>query len=267
VGVPDRPDGPEDQGPARPEGARRPGAAGPGLPPLPDPDDVVVPDTIAELEAEIRAYHRELRAGRRGGGASRLRWRSPTRRWLRAGLSGPALVAALLVVALVGSMASVLVPRVPQRPTTQPLAAPSIPAARPGGLLPPVTVTRYDDEIPIRDRRPSVIVLVPPQCQQCSGILDGLFAQAKAEGLRFDLVGAPERVDELRSLDRATGNGGSDVLLDDGDELAAAYGEGVLTVLVVAPDGIVAEVLRDPARDASIQPTLARLYHRTTTAA
>ena len=109
--------------------------------------------------------------------------------------------------------------------------------------------------------------LVPAQCQQCSGILDGLFAQAKAEGLRFDLVGAPERLDELRSLDRATGNGGSNVLLDDGDELAAAYGEGVLTVLVVAPDGIVAEVLRDPDRDASIQPTLSRLYHRTTTAA
>jgi hypothetical protein len=250
------PDWPED-GPPTPEGARsgRPG------PPLPDPDSVVVPDTIDELEQDIRAYHREL-ARRRSAGL--VRHVFLTRRWVRFGLSGPVLVAVLCVVALFGSLASVFVPRSGLRPVSAPLAQPSIDPARSGGLLPDVTVTLYGDPVPIRERRPNVIALVPPQCQRCSGVLDGIYAQAKTEGLRFDIVGAPDREQELRSIDRATGNGGAVILLDEGDQLAEAYGAGVLTVLVVAPDGIVAEVLRDPQREASIGPTLERLYGAST---
>lgn len=252
MGVPDWADDPPT-----PEGARS-GSAGRGIP---DPDSVVVPDTIDELEPDIRAYYRELARKRHVGLARRV---FLTRRWYRFGMSGPVLVAVLCVVALFGSLASIFVPRSAQRPGSAPLAAPSIAPARSGGLVPDVTLTLYGKSLQVRERRPDVIALVPAKCQQCSGALDGIYAQAKTEGLRFDIVGAPEREQELRSIDRATGNGGADVLLDEGDQLAEAYGAGVLTVLVVAPDGIVAEILRDPARDASIGATLQRLYSATT---
>jgi hypothetical protein len=129
------------------------------------------------------------------------------------------------------------------------------------GLLPAVNVAVYGDVQPIRARRPDVIALVPAPCQDCARILSGLYSQAKTEGLRFDIVGAADRETLLRDIDRHTGNGGADVLLDPDDTLAATYGPGVLTILVVAPDGSVAQILRDPQAGEGIEATLQHLYH------
>jgi hypothetical protein len=254
VGVPNWP----DEGPPTPEGPwQRSSSSG-----LPDPDRIVIPDDIRELEPDIRLYYRELAHRQHVAALRRIFF---TRRWERFGLSGPVVVCVLCIVALFGSLASVLVPRSTGRPEKTPMAAPSIPVAARGGLLPDTKVSLYGDVQEIRDRRPNVIALVPADCQDCADILDIVYAQAKTEGLRFDIIGAPEREQELRAVDRATGNGAADVLLDDGDLLAKAYGPEVLTILVVAPDGVVVDILREPKQGDGIEEPLRRLYHSTVT--
>jgi hypothetical protein len=253
VGVPNWP----DEGPPTPEGPwQRSSSSG-----LPDPDRIVIPDDIRELEPDIRLYYREVSHRRY---KELLRRVFLTRRWERFGLSGPVVVCVLCIVALFGSLASVLVPRSTERPERTPLAAPSIPVAAPGGLLPDVKVSLYGDVQDIRERRPNVIALVPEECPNCADILDLIYGQAKTEGLRFDIIGAPDRERQLRAIDRATGNGAADVLLDEDDALAKAYGPGVLTILVVAPDGIVVQILRDPKPGDGIEESLRRLYRSTT---
>ena len=255
VGVPDWP----DDAPPGPEGGSGEGAGARSSPAeIPDPDSVVIPDDLTELEPDIRAYYRELARQRNQAFVHRI---FMTRRWERFGLSGPMVVAVLCIVALFGSLASVLVPRVGQRPGSEPLAAPSVPVGRESGLVPAVNVSVYGDVQPIRARRPDVIALVPAPREDCARILSGLYSQAKTEGLRFDIVGAPDRESFLREIDRRTGNGGADVMLDPDDTLATTYGPGVLTILVVAPDGTVAQILRNPQAGEGIEGTLQRLYH------
>ncbi len=245
-----------------------PGLPDEGLPPpdgwrqrtpansLPDPDTVVIPDDIAELEPDLRSYYREL--ARRQHSAS-MRRVFLTRRWERFGISGPIVVAILCVVALFGSLASIVVPRAPYRPVAEPLADTSRPVGDVGGLLPEATLTLFDDPVEVRNRRPAVLALVPSDCSDCGDQLDDIYAEAKQDRLGFDIIGAPEAEDLLREIDRDTGNGAADVLLDPDGVLARTYNADVLTVLAVAPDGTVAEILRDPGPSDRLGRTLERM--------
>ncbi len=245
-----------------------PGLPDEGLPPpdgwrqrtpangLPDPDSVVIPDDIAELEPDVRTYYRELVRRQHSDAMRRV---FLTRRWERFGLSGPIVVAILCVVALFGSLASIVVPRAPYRPVAEPLAENGTRVGEVGGLLPEATLSLLGEPVEVRNRRPAVLALVPPGCSDCGNRLDTVYAEAKQERLGFDIIGAPADEDLLRQVDRDTGNGGADVLLDPQGVLANTYDADELTVLAVAPDGTIAEIIHDPGPSDRLGRTFDRM--------
>jgi len=124
------------KGPGRddgPNGVNGPDPHGDDL----NPFEFVIPDDIRELDDEVRAYRREQRRSRRRTMLAHL---LQTRRWRRYGLSGPLVVAVLIVVAMVGSMLAFLGPRPSPRPQRLPLAMTTVAAGLPGSLLPDVQV-------------------------------------------------------------------------------------------------------------------------------
>jgi hypothetical protein len=148
-------------------------------------DDIVIPDDLRELDAEVRALHRERRARARTAGLRRLLL---TGRWGRYGISGPIVVGVLLVVA---GMASLML-MFPARRTVArpaPLATGVRPAGQEGGLVPDVMIHRADSNVlPLRDYRPAVVALLPASCG-CDSLLSTFGVAAFRRHLAFVLVG------------------------------------------------------------------------------
>lgn len=231
---------------------REPGSGPPGR--LPDPDHVIIPDDISELDPEIRAYHREIAHRRRVG---RLRRLPIIGRLPQTGLSLPVFAMTLLLVALMTGLSALITPPAPDHPRPQPLASTPIQPGAVGGLLPDVSVRLYGDEVPLRTRRPAVIALPRPDCT-CAAALDALYRKAKSHRMLFDLVGAPDQVTDLHALDRRIGNGGAVVFVDPEGTLSDTYGAGELTVLVVGADGVVLAILNDPQPATPVESLLER---------
>jgi hypothetical protein len=226
----------------------------PGEEPL--PWDVVIPDDISELDAEVHALHRERRRSRRRAWWSR---RLFTRRWNRYGLSGPLVVLVLTGVALVGSLMAVLGPRQPPAPTQRPLArSPQAEPGAVGGLLPAGSVLVAGRERDPRDLRPAVLAFPPPGCA-CPVTLESLFRQAREYQVGFYLVGAEARSGELRELAAGTGNGSTEVVVDTRNRLAAAYQPRGMTAVLVDRSGVVTAVVRDLGPDVRLEPVLSQL--------
>src|SRR3712207_2927220 len=83
------------------------------------PADVEVPDDARELDADLLRLRREQRAAARQQQVLRV---FRTRRYQRFGVSGPAVVAALAVVAVFGTLFAVLGPTRSDRARPAPLA-------------------------------------------------------------------------------------------------------------------------------------------------
>jgi hypothetical protein len=60
--------------------------------------------------------------------------------------------------------------------------------------------------------------------------------------MRLVLLGATDQRDELAGLARKGGGGQVTVALDTTGDITTTYGDGTLTAVVVAPDGIVTAV-------------------------
>jgi hypothetical protein len=219
--------------------------------------NVVVPDDASELDADVRAYHRERRLVRVRGLLSKI---FLTRRWHRFGFSGPIVVAALVLVALVASTLAILGPhqqRAPQR--SLPLAQrTSPPVGEIGGLLPATELTVNGESVNSRELRPAVIVVLPPSCA-CAPLLDDLFRQVKEYGHAMYLVGSPAMQTEIIRTAREIGNGTAAPVLDSNGMLATTYAARGVTVLLVHADGVVGAVQRELASGIRLEPQLARL--------
>ncbi len=139
-------------------------------------DGVVVPDDISALDAEVRALHRERRAGRR---------RQRLRRLTRPGrTSGPLLLVALLLVSGVTGLLVLLQPR-RTAGTVTPLADASQSSER---RLPDVLVRLVDGTTRrAREFRPAVVALAPVGCR-CDAALRDVGAAAGRQGISFLLV-------------------------------------------------------------------------------
>jgi len=220
------------------------------------PLELDIPDDARELDADVRSYRREVRRSRL---KVRLRRLVFTRRWNRYGLSGPLVTAILVLVALVGSLATLLGPRGDPRPAPAPLA--SSPAATPGGLgglLPAVPLVIDGTPVGAHALRPAVLVLVSPECG-CEAALDELFRQAQEYRLQVLLVGGPADVPGLRRVAGRIGNGTARVVEDRTRALALGYGARGLTAVLVRTDGVVTRVHRGLARGMRLEPDLSRL--------
>jgi hypothetical protein len=207
-----------------------------GLPPV----NIVIPDDARELDRDVLAYHREMRALRRRQRGRRLLgpFNGPG--------AGPAaivpLVALLLAIALVGgALLSVLT----ISPAEQDTALTPSASPRASGALTTLptgsVVLEGGTSEPVRSLVSSALVLVPAGCD-CGQSLSLLTVQAYRAGAHVYFVGVGVPSGQLIEETVKYG-GGHAVAADDADGvLARAYHPAGLTVLLVYNDAT-AEVL------------------------
>jgi len=216
------------------------------LPPL----NIVVPDDARELDRDVLAYRREIRARRR----------RQRRRRMLGPFSGPGggpaaivpLIALCLAIALVGgALLSVLTmsPAGQDSALTTRSASPRATSAPTALTTLPAGTVRLDGKTsaPVRSLVSSAIALVPNNCG-CGPSLLRLTGQAYAAGAHVYFVGAGAPSAQLIE-ETAQYGGGHAVEADDAaDVLADAYNPAGLTVLLVFSDAT-AEVRKNLAGD------------------
>jgi hypothetical protein len=221
-----------------------------GLPPV----NIVIPDDARELERDVLAYRREMRAKRR---RQRVLWL--LRPFTGPGHGGPAavvpLVALCLAMALVGgALLSVVTMNPANAPTVTP--SPTEQAAGPS-LLPAGTVRISGRTESVRSLVSSVLALVPAGCA-CGQQLDRLADQTVGSGVPLYFVGDGVTSEQLAEETAAYGDGYA-LAADDADGfLADAYSPVGLTVLLVYSDAK-AEVRRDLGSAFELEPFLSGL--------
>jgi hypothetical protein len=200
------------------------------------PVNIVIPDDARELDRDVLAYRREMRA---------LRRRQRRRRLLRPfnGPGGPAaivpLIALCLAIALVGgSLLAVLTTGPTEQDTTlTPSATPHATRAAAALTTLPAGSVRLDGKTSKRVRSlvSSAIVLVPDDCG-CGQSLIRVAGQAHAAGARVYFVGSGVPSGQLMAETAAYGGRGA-IAADDADGvLTDAYHPAGLTVLLVFSD-------------------------------
>jgi hypothetical protein len=199
-------------------------------------DRIVIPDDISELDAEIRALHRERRARRRRARLRRLTGSGRT--------GGPLLVVALLLIAGVAGLLVMFQPRRTAGNVT-PLGTTQATDRR----LPDTSVQLADgDTRRIRDLRPAVFALAPNGCG-CDAELAAVGTAAHDHNVRLYLVDR-----SLPQLPRGLTDGTATRLVERAGTIAEKYAAekggkrvpGGPVLVFVAPDGQVTEVLPEP---------------------
>jgi hypothetical protein len=156
----------------------------PGLPP--EWAGFVVPDDISELEPEVEAVRRELPPRSRRARLLRI---FQTRRFRRYGLSGPLVVAVLLVVLFFASLVFLLLPSAPPSPEAVPLSGSTARPGVPGALVPDVALpVGATGAVRLRNVRPAVLVVVPGGCD-CLRLIEDVISSTRAVRLRVLFIG------------------------------------------------------------------------------
>lgn len=218
-----------------------------------EPDDlqgITIPDDPRDLDADRWQYYEELAR------ADKLRhspdgpsepdhpahWRDGTP-WF--GFKGsrkqPLIFLVVAVCAMAASLLLAFVPRTDAPQQTRALAAPMADVGQVGGLLPTSAVGINGAPRLLRDIRPAVIALVPEgQCSECETALAAIAEQSDASGVRTIL--AADRDISNRYSAMATQLGLP--LLTYNPGTFGDFRPTGLTLLLVAPDGTVADVVR-----------------------
>jgi hypothetical protein len=239
-----------------------------GLPPI----DIVIPDDARELDRDVQAYQRELRAMRR-----RRRVRRLCGPLTKDGMALP-LLAGCLMLALLASTLLILfaadqtgMPQVPRATATATRGAPKHPAslARPaagqiGGPLPAAELVIGKKTVQLREitATPTALALVPPDCN-CASTLRQLTTQATQAHVLVYLVGTPKDIQQVTTLATAAGQPASQVANDTANVLGRVYRQDGLTAILVRAGGTVASVVRLPQQQlttglheiATVKPT------------
>jgi hypothetical protein len=229
--------------------------------------DVEIPDDARELDPDVQAYRRELRALRRQERANRLR--RPLR---REGMALP-LLAACLMLALITSTLLVLfaadetgLPQLSRSPTTRhtPTAAPSPLTGQVGQPLPPASILIDGGTVQapnLARRGPALLALVPPGCS-CVPVLRQLAAQTGPAHVTLYLIGTPGEMTQVTGLAVDTGQDPNHVGDDNSDILPADYRGARLTAVLVQTGGSVSYVahgLPQPAAMAQLEAAMRQL--------
>jgi hypothetical protein len=220
--------------------------------PLP-PVDIEIPDDPRELERDVQAYHRELRAQRRHRLARRLGG-SIT----RDGMVLPLLASCLALTLLAGTLLTMFTARRVVPPATQTTSEPQTATPTPtvgqqGAQLPDATVLVGGVATRLRSLKPAVLALVPVGCR-CAQLARQLATQAS--GAKVDIYFAAvtarsaARARALARRARASRSTRKRVhlLTDEHGALATAYQPQPpgLTAILVFPDGSVSRIYRTP---------------------
>ncbi len=236
-----------------------------GLPPV----DIEVPDDARELDRDVQAYYRELRAQRRRVLARRLY--APL---TRDGMVLPLLACCLALTLLSGTLLTIFTagpgPAAPGRGTARPQrnsAQPQLSTAQPGqsparqggqaahphggtgngqpaGILPNVTVLVDGQRERLRALTGTVLLLalVPPACR-CGTDVRQLAEQGRLGGAKVYLLGTNGA--KVTRLSVRVGLGRARAVEDSANLLPPAYRPARLTAVLVDPNGSVARVVRD----------------------
>jgi len=207
-----------------------------GLPPV----DIEVPDDARELDRDVQAYRRELRALRRI--ARRGRWHGSLS---KDGVVLPLLACCLILALITGTLLTVFtatsnqslgLPGTPSSPTTQ-TAAHLVPLR----ALPDSRIgVGGQSSMPVSALRNAVLVLVPPGCDSCAGTLNWLAGVAAGSSAKVFLIYTAGTSAEVHRLDSQVR--GSVLLAEDigsalsTAEVKAGIPAGELTAILIAPD-------------------------------
>jgi hypothetical protein len=220
--------------------ASEPGRDDGNLPPV----NVVIPDDARELDRDVLAYRRELRAKRRRQRFMRLfrPFRLPEHGGSAAIIP---LIAACLAISLVGGALLSIVTMSPASAPTLSAPRTSAQAVAPRGDLTelPVGSVQLDGRsVPVRSLVTSTIALVPANCG-CDAALVRLAGQAVAAHVNLYFAGTGPVIPQLPALVTRDGGGAAVATADSGGVLSVAYHPARLTVLLVFRDAT-AEVIR-----------------------
>ncbi len=231
-----------------------PGRDDGSLPPV----NIVIPDDARELDRDVLAYRRELRASRRRRRFLRI-FRPP--RVLRFGAPTAIipLIAACLAISLVGgallsvaTMSPAAAPTLAAQPSAQAAASPGAIAPLPTG-----TVQLAGRAVPVRSLAPSVVALIPAGCG-CGTALGRVAAQAVAAHVSLYFAGAGSVIRQLPALIASYGDGAAVAAADTGGVLSGAYHPAGLTLLLVYQDATAATV-RDLSGNFQLAQALGKL--------
>jgi hypothetical protein len=248
--------------------ASEPGRDDGGLPPV----NVVIPDDARELDRDVLAYHRELRARRRRQRLTRL-----LRPLRLPGFGGHAaiipLIAACLAISLVGgALLSVITMSPASAPTlatpqpqssgpqsSGPQSSGQPDAVPPGDLteVPAAPVEVNGHAVSARSLTSSAIALVPASCA-CGPALSRLAGQAAGAHVSLYFAGSGPVIQQLPGLVARYGGGAAAAAQDTDGVLTAKYHPAGLTVLLVFRDAT-ADVLRALPAGFQLTPMLREL--------
>ncbi len=199
---------------------------------------VIVPDDISSLTGDIRALRRERQ---------RARLRARLHRALaRPGLPSLTAIAGMLaVVAIAATLISVVGSATSSKnPAALPLARSSVAVGDPRGLLPSVTLQAADGTtVDSRALRPSVLALIPLQCQ-CVALLNRLADEAASQSLPLIVVAPTLHDAEAGALPGRLDQDTTRVLYDRSDALATGVHASGLTVVLLDRDGTIFSVMK-----------------------
>lgn len=232
-----------------------PGRDDSSLPPV----NMVIPDDARELDRDVLAYRRELRARRRQ--QRLLRLFKPFRAHDPGGHATIIpLIAACLAIALVGgALLSVVTMSPASAPTlsspqasAQPTVSPSSPSKLPTG-----TVQLNGQREPVRSLVTSTIAIIPANCG-CGTALSRLATESVAAHVGLYFAGTGATIPQLPSLTARYGDGAALAVADDDGVLSSAYHPAGLTVLLVFKDAT-ADVVRNLSGDFQLTSVLRTL--------
>jgi len=234
--------------------ASEPGRDDGNLPPV----NIVVPDDARELDRDVLAYRREMRARRRR--QRYLRFFQPFRTSEFGGHAAVIpLIAICLAICLVGgallsvaTMSPASAPTLGGEGTAQAIVPAGKLAALPGG-----SVQLAGRAVPVRSLTSSVIALVPANCD-CGIGLQRLAGQAVDAHVKLYFAAGGQMAGQLAALTTRYGDRTAVAVADYDNVLATAYRPNGLTVLLVFKDPT-ADVLRNLPADFQLTSVLREL--------
>ena len=235
--------------------ASEPGRDDGGLPPV----NIVVPDDARDLDRDVLAYRRELRARRRRQRLTRF-----LRPFQAPGFGRHAaiipLIAVCLAVTLVGgallSVATMSPAAAPTLSSPQAPAQAGAPAVK-LDALPSGSLQLDHGRVAVRSLVSSVISIVPANCD-CGIELSRLAGQAAGAHVRLIFAGTTQPITQIDTLAARYGDRVAVAAADRDRVLTLTYHPSSLTILLVFRDAN-AEVLRDLTATFDLSPTLHQL--------
>jgi hypothetical protein len=210
-----------------------------GLPPV----DIEVPDDARDLDRDVQAYYRELRARRR-----HLRIRRLTGPLTRHGMILPLIAACLALTLLTGSLLTVLSGRqVPVlRHRTSPGPTHGVPAS--AQQLPNAMVRVGSEEVELSSLAPAVLAWVPAGCASCGPVLRRLASQTANARVPIYFFGDGQAPQDLTALMSQAGPRYRQHVVDDTNNvIGSTYQPMGVTAILAHSDGSVAspDVVRE----------------------